>query len=94
MKKKIKKIDISSSINRKKGYSNLVSKKLIDDLILTLINMIKKENLLLKNFGLFKILNKKERIGRNPKNKNIYIISQRKSLSFVPSKNLIKKVNN
>ena len=94
MKKNIKKIDISSSINRKKGYSNLVSKKLIDDLILTLINMIKKENLLLKNFGLFKILNKKERIGRNPKNKNIYIISQRKSLSFVPSKNLIKKVNN
>ncbi len=91
--KNIKKIDISNSINKKKGFSNLVSKKLTDDLIFTLISLIKKKNLLLKNFGLFKTLNKKERIGRNPKTKNIYIISQRKSLSFRPSKSLVKKVN-
>ena len=41
--KNIKKIDISNSINKKKGFSNLVSKKLTDDLIFTLISVIKKK---------------------------------------------------
>ena len=48
----------------------------------------------LKNFGTFKILNKNERIGRNPKTKEIHIIKKRKTISFVPSKAFIKKLNN
>ena len=62
-------------------------------LICIIIN-IKNDNFNLKNFGSFKILNKKARIGRNPKTNEIHEISERKALSFIPSKKLIKKINN
>ena len=47
----------------------------------------------LKNIGTFKILNKKERIGRNPRTKEIYKIKARKTLAFKPSTNLSRKIN-
>ena len=52
----------------------------------------KKTNI--KNFGSFKTLVKNERIGRNPKNKVTYKIKSRKSLSFICSKYLAKKISN
>ena len=54
--------------------------------------MIKSKEKSIKNFASFKIINKKERIGRNPKNKKIYNIDARKSLSFIPSKKLSAKI--
>ena len=42
----------------------------------------------------FKILNKKERIGRNPKTKEVKIISSRKVVLFKPSKELKNYINN
>ena len=54
---------------------------------------IKKNNLILKNIGSFKILNKSERIGRNPKTGEDFIIKKRKSVSFITSENLTKKIN-
>ena len=44
----------------------------------------------LSGFGTFKILNKKSRIGRNPKTKVEYQIKARKVVTFLPSY-LIKK---
>ena len=43
-----------------------------------MIEIINKDKLNLKNFGSFKILKKKERLGRNPKTKEEFIISARK----------------
>ena len=37
---------------------------------------------------------KDKRIGRNPKTNKPYLISARKSVSFIPSRNLLKKLNN
>ena len=79
---------ISKIINKKIGLSQLYSDKILDDLIFTLKEIIKKEDLTIKNFGIFKIKNKNERIGRNPKNKIKYKIKARKVLSFIMSKNL------
>ncbi len=90
----LKKINFSKELSNKKGYPLLFSKKIIDNLIDILILKITKGNLILKNFGTFKILNKNERIGRNPKTKEIHIIKKRKTISFVPSKAFIKKLNN
>ena len=39
------------------------------------------------------IVEKKERYGRNPKTREIYLINSRKSVSFTASKKLIKKIN-
>ena len=74
-------------------------KKLIKKLVVNLIfyrdlNLIKKKETNIKNFATFKIINKADRIGRNPKNKKIYKIKARKSLSFITSKNFNDKFKN
>ena len=85
--------DICIFLSKKKGYSVLYSKKIINNLIEILIDEIKENSCNLKNIGTFKILNKKERIGRNPKTKEIYKIKARKTLAFKPSTNLSQKIN-
>ena len=91
--KNFKKKDFSELLKKKKGFSLIYSEKLINDLIEIFIQEIKKNSLNLKNIGSFKIVHKKSRIGRNPKTKEIFEISSRRVVSFMPSKNLIKKVN-
>ena len=59
-----------------------------------IIDNTKNGNLNLKNLGSFKIVHKKERMGRNPKTKEAFLISSRKSISFTPSKKIINKLNN
>ena len=89
-----KKRDITQSLSLNMGFSKNFSKKIVDDLIEILKHaIIEKGNLNLKNLGSFKITTKKERIGRNPKTKEKFIITSRKSLSFTPSKNLLKSLN-
>tara|TARA_B100001121_G_C18614135_1_gene585932 strand:+ start:826 stop:1119 length:294 start_codon:yes stop_codon:yes gene_type:complete len=93
LKKDFKKIDLVKDLSLKTGYSQSYSKKIIDDLINIFIQNIKSGNLNLKNIGSFKVLNKKERIGRNPKTKEEFIITSRKSLSFTSSKKIIDNLN-
>ena len=85
--------NISQKIHSKIGFSNTYINKVTEDLIEIIKNNIKKKELNIKNFGTFKIINKKERIGRNPKSGKVYLINARKSLSFTTSKNLKKKIN-
>ena len=87
------KIDIIKNLNREKGFSSNFSKKLVDDLIDILINEIKTGQLNLKNIGSFKIKKKSERIGRNPKTNDKFLICARKSITFSPSKNILKEIN-
>ena len=92
-RKNLKKIDIIKNLSDNTGFSLSFSKKLIDDLIKILSINIKTDDLKLKNIGTFKLLNKKERIGRNPKTKKEFIISARKSISFSPSKKISEDLN-
>ena len=92
-KKDFKKIDLVKDLSSKTGYSQSYSKKIVDDLISIFVQNIKSGNLNLKNIGSFKLLNKKERIGRNPKTKEQFIITSRKSLSFTLSKKIIDNLN-
>ena len=73
------KIQLSKLLNEKKGFSITLSNKIIDDLLEAIIENIKRNNFNLKNFGSFKILNKKARIGRNPKTKS-YMRFQKEKL--------------
>ncbi len=92
VKANYKKIDFAKNLSKKKGLSVVASQKIIDDIIDTLIRNIKSK-LLIKNVGSFKIIEKKERIGRNPKTKKVHTISKRKSISFIASKKLLKRLN-
>ena len=88
-----KKIDLSKNISEKIGVSVSLSKKLTEDLLEILSNKIKDNNLNLKNVGSFRIIDKKERIGRNPKTNEIFKIRARKSLSFNASKGLFSQAS-
>ena len=94
LKNNIKKVDLIKSLSQKTGYSQLISKKIFADLIYLLIYSIKNTgNLNLKNFGSFNLINKLERVGRNPKTKKEFIISSRKYIKFTTSKKLLEKLN-
>jgi len=92
-KKNITKIEITKILSQKTGLSSLYSKKILNDLIQIIIKQVKDNNLILKNIGTFKIISKNERIGRNPKTKEQFLIRKRKSISFISSKNLRKIIN-
>ena len=93
LKKEFKKIDLVKDLSLKTGYSQNYSKKIVDDLIDIFIQNIKSGNLNLKNIGSFNLINKKERVGRNPKTKEEFIITSRISLSFTTSKKIIDALN-
>ena len=92
-KENFKKIDISNIIKKNTGFSQLLSKKITEDLLNIIKENIKKGDVYLKNFGSFRILNKDKRMGRNPKTSEKYIITARKAVSFKPSKNIIDRLN-
>ena len=91
--KNLKKKDISLEISEKLGFSVLYSSKIVEDLIDSFKIQIINGNLYLKNLGSFTIKEKKERIGRNPRSKETFIIKKRKVIIFKPSKNLLKLIN-
>jgi len=86
--------DIARILSTKSGFPISYSKKLIEDLLDLMIEIINKDKLSLKNFGSFKILNKKPRLGRNPKTKETFIISARKMLTFKTSRKFLSEINN
>ena len=94
MKNNLTKIDIIKELSKKTGFSINFSKKLINDLIDILNVQIKIGQLNLKNLGSFKIINKNQRIGRNPKTKQEFVIRERKSVRFKPSHKLSQKLKN
>ncbi len=87
------KIDFSKKLSNKFGFSLPFAKKIVDDLLVCFSELITSSDLNLTNFGSFKLLLKKERKGRNPKTKQEFIITERKSISFKASKKLIKIIN-
>ena len=91
--KSLKKIDIYKKFYEEVGISESTSKKILNDLIDILKICIRKNDLNLKNIGTFKIVKKNKRVGRNPKTKEEFIISERNSIIFIVSKKLLKKIN-
>jgi integration host factor subunit alpha len=76
------------------GFSKQISENLIEDFLSTIISNIKNEKKLkLSKFGTFSIRQKKSRIGRNPKTKEIKMISSREVVLFKPSKEFKDFIN-
>ena len=93
MQNNLKQTDILKDIKDRTGFSILLSKKIIKDLIDILNHNIKNKSLILKNIGTFSTIDKKERIGRNPKTKEKFLVSERKTVRFVASKKITKFLN-
>ena len=85
---------IINKVYQKLGFSKNYSSKIIDSFFETFVfELIKKEKIKISSFGTFKVLNKKARIGRNPKTKIESKISARRVVSFKPSLELKFKIN-
>ena len=93
VKNNYQKQDLAKYLSNELGYSVSFSSKLINDLIESMVNNINHSQLNLKNFGSFKLLKKKERLGRNPKTKEKFIIKSRITVKFTASKKFLKELN-
>ena len=87
--------DIINSIYMQIGFSKVISETLFSDIFeIILQNIIKHKRVKIAKFGTFSLRIKNERIGRNPKTKEVKIISSRKVVLFKPSKELKNYINN
>ena len=87
--------DLSIKIHKNIGFSKSLCLKIIDDFFENITHeIIKLNKTKISSFGTFSILNKGERIGRNPKTKIEAKIVARKVVKFKPSLILKKKINN
>ena len=95
VKKNFTRKDLSNKVYKNLGFSKNISSEIIDDFFESMITELEKTNKIkISSFGTLKILNKKERKGRNPKTKDEAIISARKVVNFKPSLLFKNKVNN
>ena len=86
---------LSNKIFKNLGFSKNLSSKIVDDFFETLISeIIKLNKIKISSFGTFTVLNKNERMGRNPKTKIDAKILSRKVVKFKPSLSIKKKINN
>ena len=94
-KKNITRKNLSNKIYKIQGFSKNFSSTIVDNLFETLVvALLKSDKVKISSFGTFKVMNKKERIGRNPKTKNEAVITSRKVVKFKPSLIFKEKINN
>ena len=93
--KNITRKDLSNKIFKNLGFSKNLSSKIVDNFFETLIlEIIKSNKIKISSFGTFEVVNKKERIGRNPKTKVEAKIAARKVVKFRSSISIKNKLNN
>ena len=94
LKKNFTRKDLSNKVYQKLGFSKNISSIIVDNFFEFLVSELEKfNNIKISSFGTFKIIKKKERIGRNPKTKVEAKISARKVVKFRPSILMKNKLN-
>ena len=95
LKKNFTRKDLSNKIYQNLGFSKNLSSTVVDDFFEYVVSeLIKSNKIKISSFGTFKIISKKERMGRNPKTKHEAKISARKVIKFKPSMLFKIKLNN
>ena len=93
-KKNFTRKDLAIKLYQNVGFSKNFSSSIVDNFFETIIQELIKSNMIkISTFGTFKVIKKKERIGRNPKTKEEAVISSRKVVKFTPSILLKEKLN-
>ena len=95
IKKNFTRKDLSNKIYHNIGFSKNFSSEIVDNFFESLISeLIISNKIKISTFGTFKVINKRERIGRNPKTKIEARISPRKVVKYKPSSFVKKIINN
>ena len=86
MRTNLTKKDLINSLYMQIGFSKRISGNLLEDILITIMDNLKKNNeIKISKFGTFTVRNKKSREGRNPNTKKIAIITDRNVVLFKPS---------
>ena len=94
VKKNFNRKDLSNKIYQNLGFSKNFSSSIVDNFFEIMTSeLIRSNKVKISSFGTFKVMNKKERIGRNPKTKIEAKITSRKVVKFKPSEAIKKKLN-
>ena len=95
MRINLTKKDLVNLVYMQLGFSKQISENLIEDFLATIVTNIKQEKKLkLSKFGTFQLRAKRSRVGRNPKTKEIKVITSRDVVLFKPSKEFKQLINN
>ena len=93
-KKNFTRKNLIRKINQNVGFSKNFSSKIIDNFFESLIStLIISNKIKISSFGTFKVINTRERTGRNPKTKIEAKILPRKVVKFKPSSFVKKEIN-
>ena len=94
VKKNFNRKNLSNKIYQNLGFSKNFSSTIVDNFFeIILAELLRSNKVKISSFGTFKVMNKKERIGRNPKTKIEAKITSRKIVKFKPSLIIKKKLN-
>ena len=95
VKKNFTRKELTNNISKRIGFSKNFSSIIVDDFFESIIQyLIKSEQIKISSIGTFQVINKKERIGRNPKTREEAKITSRKVIKFKPSSIFKKRINN
>ena len=93
MGKTITKLDLVNHLHATLGLDKVESKELVEIFFEEIKQSLKNnEEVKISGFGNFKILNKKERPGRNPKTGELVTISSRRVVTFKAGQKLRKRI--
>ncbi|QXK92242.1 integration host factor subunit alpha [Neoehrlichia mikurensis] len=86
MTQTLTKAKIAEVINKEVGLSREDSLSIVGEILEEMVLSLTKEHILkISSFGTFKVYKKKERIGRNPRTLENFIIKEHNTISFYPS---------
>lgn len=86
--------DIIREIMSKCGLDRNAARKMVESMLKPVkVSLENGETVLISGFGEFKVKHKRARIGRNPKTKEEFEISERNVVTFHPSKVFRKEMN-
>tara|TARA_B100001094_G_C17508165_1_gene474297 strand:- start:121 stop:426 length:306 start_codon:yes stop_codon:yes gene_type:complete len=86
--------DIADSLHTDFGLTKKDCIIFVNDIIDIIIDGLKTNGYVkIHNFGSFRVIRKKSRIGRNPKTMEDVMISERNVLKFKPSRMILNNIN-
>ncbi len=89
----ITRIDLAETLSKDLGLTMTDSYKLVELVFSEIVEaLVRGEDVKISNLGTFRILNKPERMGRNPKTGIPAVIAARNVASFRPSKEFRQQV--
>ena len=87
------KTNIIKNISKKSLVSASDATSILESFLLLIKNKSKSTSVKLSGFGSFNFKKTPERLGRNPKTKDSYIIPEHNKLNFKPSNKIKENIN-